>query len=119
AALSGCVTRAPLDEQYEGPRALPPRIAEQYLYEPAVLPQEVDAARQRRSFVVREVTLPPAAQGDGTIEFEYYDLDGSQSTPVVVLLPILNGNLWISRYFARYFTDHGWATLVVDRDRDP
>jgi dienelactone hydrolase len=57
--------------------------------------------------------------GNAPTEFEYYDVDGDARTPVVVLLPIFNGQLKIPRYFARYFANQGWAAVVVTRGRDP
>src|SRR5690606_19130198 len=39
--------------------------------------------------------------------------------PVIVVLPIANGNMLVSRYFGKYFADRGWATVIVDRLDDP
>jgi dienelactone hydrolase len=69
--------------------------------------------------VVRQVSLPSASESAEPIEFEYYDVDGDARTPVVVLLPIFNGQLKIPRFFARYFANQGWAAVVVTRGRNP
>lgn len=123
---AGCVSRVPLSDEYSGPDELPASVVNRFEYEPAPIPQQEDDVRERRSFVVRDITIPlgPAADeladdpGDETITFEYYDLEGDDVTPVIMLLPILNGNVRVTRYFARYFANRGWATLVVDRDSD-
>ena len=73
----------------------------------------------RAHFVVRQLSLPSTAASAESIEFEYYDVDGDARTPVVVLLPVFNGQLEIPRFFARYFANQGWAAVVVTRGRDP
>jgi hypothetical protein len=122
--LYGCVTRAPLTQAYDGPEALPEPLAARYelAFEPAQ--PAVDEIRERRDFVIREIALPgrEAAAGGlpiGDLTFEYYDVDGEEVTPVIVVLPIANGNMLVSRYFARYFASRGWAALVIDHMRDP
>jgi pimeloyl-ACP methyl ester carboxylesterase len=124
-AAAGCVTRSPLSDGYAGPDELPAGLLNRFSYESTAISPQEDALRARRSFAVREISIPflsTVADGDGVdddeIVFEYYDLDGDEVTPVIVLLPILNGNLRVSRYFARHFANSGWAALVVDRDSD-
>jgi dienelactone hydrolase len=68
---------------------------------------------------VRQLSIPAANNAEEPTEFEYYDVDGDARTPVVVLLPVFNGQLKIPRYFARYFANQGWAAVVVTRGRDP
>lgn len=126
AGFAGCVRHVPMSEAYDGPAKLPETVAERYAYEDVPTPDEVAPVKERRSFTVKEVTIPFGPTGDeladasddDEIVFEYYDIDGEEATPVIVLLPILNGNIRVSRYFARYFTNNGWATLVIDRDSD-
>ncbi|HEX6995362.1 MAG TPA: CocE/NonD family hydrolase [Gammaproteobacteria bacterium] len=123
--LGGCVTRAPLTDAYDGPEALPEPLAAPYEVELEPVPVQVtDVVRERRDFVVREILLPGSDGADGTppvdeLRFEYYDVDGDDVTPAIVVLPIANGNMLVSRYFARYFASRGWASLVIDHARDP
>jgi hypothetical protein len=65
------------------------------------------------------MTLP--SSGGGPIEFEYYDPQAvaGKRTPVVLVLPIFNGQPIVTRYFARYFAQHGWAALALQREHDP
>jgi hypothetical protein len=119
-ALAGCTTHVPLSDSYHGPDAWPSDgpIA----FEESLLPPEVEGdveARTRAHFVVHQLSLPSSADSAESVEFEYYDVDGDDRTPVVVLLPVFNGQLKIPRFFARYFANHGWAAVVVTRGRDP
>lgn len=122
---AGCVDYAPLGEQYSGPKPLPKSLAAKYAYDAHALDPESSPMKERRDFVVREVSLEPIVPpGDPDplakpIRFEYYDIGASEPVPVILLLPILNGNLHVTRYFARYFAEQGYAALVMDRDREP
>ena len=109
AGLSRARTRCPIG----GPtafRALPEL--------PPAVTGDVEA-RERAHFVVRQMSLPSAADSSQSIDFEYYDVDGDERTPVVVLLPVFNEQLAIPRFFARYFANQGWAAVVALRGRDP
>jgi dienelactone hydrolase len=119
--LTACTTSVPLSQDYRGPSTLPPGAPGVV---PAESPQTLLAtvgleARERAHFVVRELALPSAADPKESVAFEYYDVDGDARTPVVMLLPIFNGQLAIPRFFARYFANQGWAAIVVTRGRDP
>jgi dienelactone hydrolase len=124
-ALAACTTHVPLADDYRGPAALP---ADGFAVVPPLplLPPEVDddveaRTRTRTHFVVHQLSLA-ADDSDGSnepIEFEYYDVEGDSRTPVIVLLPIFNGQLGIPRYFARYFANQGLSAVIVTRGRDP
>lgn len=123
-ALAGCVTYAPLTDAYERPAPLPEPLAERYEVELEPVEAVTDEVRERRDFVVKRVVLPERQAVDGLppieeLTFEYYDVVGEEATPVIVVLPIANGNMIVSRYFARYFASRGWASLVIDHARDP
>jgi dienelactone hydrolase len=115
--LIACTTHVPLSDDYRGPDDWPADSVP-YSASPS-LPLEVaeDAGtRTRMHFAVHELSLPSAAD---SIAFEYYDVAGDERTPVIVLLPVFNGQLTISRFFARYFANQGWAAVVVTRAVDP
>ena len=121
AALTACTTHVPLSDTYRGPDAWP---SDEPIAYRGLPPQPFEVAgdveaRTRARFVVRQVSLPSAADPAQPITFEYYDVDTEARTPVVVLLPIFNGQLSIPRFFARYFANQGWAAVVVTRGRDP
>jgi dienelactone hydrolase len=126
-ALAGCVIHVPMARDYRGPDTLPPAIfAEVPVGDPT--PISVQADREMRDgihFDLRRVALPSNVEAGASIDFDYYNVEGEGDagsggrTPVVVLLPIFNGQLGITRYFARYFANQGWAAIVVVRERDP
>jgi pimeloyl-ACP methyl ester carboxylesterase len=134
-AVAGCVIHVPMARDYRGPHALPPAIRAEVPADPPgpVLVQADRELRDRMRFDLRRVTLPSNVDPDASIDFDYYDFKGGVAvgdegdgrvgadarTPVVVLLPIFNGQLSITRYFARYFAHQGWAAVVVVRERDP
>ena len=121
ATLAACTTRVPLADDYRGPDTWPvdgPTVYDELQPEPFEIAGDIEA-RTRAHFVVRQLSLPSAANPSESIEFEYYDVDGDASTPVVVLLPVFNASPKIPRFFARYFANQGWAAVVVTRGRDP
>jgi hypothetical protein len=65
------------------------------------------------------MSLPSAADSSQSIDFEYYDAEGDERTPVILLLPVFNEQLAIPRFFARYFANQGWGAVVAVRGRDP
>lgn len=117
--LSGCVTRMPLPESYDGPDPLPQHLADRFAYRGTALEPETKELRERRHFTLNEVTLPGDGPTAREITFEYYEAAGDEIAPVVVVLPIVNGNMIVSRYFARYFASQGWSALVLDHEEDP
>ena len=119
--LAACTTHVPLSNDYRGPDVWPsdtPNVYEELQTAPIEIAGDVEM-RSRAHFVVRQLSLPSATDPSGSIDFEYYDVDGDARTPVVVLLPVFNGQLKIPRFFARYFANQGWAAVVVTRGRDP
>jgi dienelactone hydrolase len=121
ATLAACTTYVPLSGTYRGPDPWPTDGSlayEDFSADPIEVAGDVEA-RTRAHFVVRQVSLPSTTDSHESIEFEYYDVDGDARTPVVVLLPVFNGQLKIPRFFARYFANQGWAAVVVTRGRDP
>ncbi len=121
AILAGCVIHVPLSGNYRGPHSLPPAIRAE-VPDDSLAPVLVQSEREVRDanhFDVRRVAVPSNVNEGESIDFDYYDVDGTERTPVIVLLPIFNGQLGITRYFARYFANQGWAAIVVVRERDP
>jgi hypothetical protein len=119
-ALAACTTYVPLSRDYPGPTLLPAGnvVVPDLPQLPLTVTGDVEA-RDRARFVVRQMSLPSAVDSSQSIDFEYYDVDGDQRTPVVLLLPVFNGQLAIPRFFARHFANQGWAAVVAMRGRDP
>jgi hypothetical protein len=104
---------------YGGPDALPSLLAAAEQHDVGRVSVQTDGrAKNRFGFTVRDMVLPSGTDTQDPVHFEYYDVDGDQRTPVVLLLPIFNGQLIVTRYFARYFANQGWAAVVAVRERD-
>lgn len=117
--LVACTSHVPLSREYRGPQVPPAAlIPEQESTLRPVLVAETEP-KERARFELRHLSVPSPEEGRAPVEFEYYDVDGDRPTPVVVVLPIFNGQLAIPRFFARYFANQGWAAVVVSRGRDP
>jgi dienelactone hydrolase len=118
--LAACVTHVPLSLEYRGPADLP---ATAFVVEQDDEPPLVELGDTRRRLLggvtFRRLTVRSGTSGATPVELEYYDPDGSEATPVVILLPIFDGELRVPRFFARYFASRGWAAVVVHRSRDP
>ena len=64
-----------------------------------------------------EGEFPPDIAGsddDSPISFEYYEQKGENSAPVVLVLPILNGQKDVIRPFAWHFVNNGYNAVIVD-----
>ena len=119
AVSAGCTTRVPLATGYNGPTIRPPSVTapESQTGAPPLI-TNAEQGNDRAGFTVRHLSLASAADPQRSIDFEYYDVDGDDRTPVVVLLPIFNGQLIVTHFFARYFANQGWAAVVVNRGYD-
>jgi dienelactone hydrolase len=113
--VGGCVLHVPLAANYPGPTRRP-EASVSVAGIPAPIASDAES-HDRFGFTVRDLKIPAVAGGQA-IDFEYYDVDGAERKPVVVLLPIFNGQLVITRFFARYFANQGWAAIVIVRGRD-
>ncbi|MEH6454655.1 MAG: alpha/beta fold hydrolase, partial [Psychromonas sp.] len=51
---------------------------------------------------------------DSIITFDYYEQQSEAPSPVVILLPILNGKKHLMRPFASLFADKGYSVIIID-----
>lgn len=114
--MAGCVLHVPLAANYPGPQPRPAISVATAALATAPIASSADT-RDRFGFAVHDLEIP-AVEAGRAIDFEYYDVDGDDRKPVVVLLPIFNGQLSITRFFARYFANQGWSAIVIVRGRD-
>lgn len=115
---AGCVTHQPLADDYGGPEPLPESLSRQFSLASAPPVMEDERARVRLGLSMRQMVMPSLESPDRNMHVEVYDVAAAtEPVPVIVILPIFNGQLRISRYFARHFVNQGWAVVVVDRDR--
>ena len=117
ACLTGCATTDPLQENYEAPGQLPRSYLEQFCYRATPVIDELTLIKEKKSYNLFEVSMEAGLNGsdDNTpITFEYYEPVRDAPSPVVLLLPILNGQQHILRPFASHFVKNGYAVILVD-----
>ena len=96
---------------------MPPEVAERFAYEAGEIRAELGLVRENSTYRVFESSFGPAIAGsddDTPITFEYYEQIGTDKAPVVLVLPILNGQKQVVRPFATYFADNGYHAVIVD-----
>ena len=54
------------------------------------------------------------ADDDSRITFEFYEPTDDSPSPVVLLMPILNGQKHLMRPFATKFANNGYAAVIID-----
>ncbi len=84
---------------------------------PARLQAELTLERENSTYRVYEGSFDPLIAGsddDTPITFEYYEQIGTDMAPVVLVLPILNGQKHVVRPFATYFAENGYNAVIVD-----
>ncbi len=113
--LGGCASVQPLADQTGEPAALPADLQRRFCYAALPLAAELELRDEngdwRRLNGSIEVDAADPASG---ITFEFYQPLSVDRPPVVLVLPILNGQKDIVRPFARYFAKHGYAAFIVD-----
>ncbi len=116
ATTSGCVTHMPIADGYAGPDELPAETIARYSYPAeAIRNRTVKVREENKRFVVRDIVFPVDIDGEqDEISLEYYDIEGVGKTPVILTLPILNGENFFARQFARYFAARSYAAIIVN-----
>ena len=92
-------------------------LVEQFCYVAAGIVAESTLVRESNSYRVFEVSMPAGLEGDDDdtlISFEFYEQRAEGPSPVVLLLPILNGQKHLMRPFATYFASRGYSAVIVD-----
>ena len=116
-AIVGCASVAPLPEHYEAPEVLPVEIANRFCYVAAPMAETITLEDERDSYRIFSASIEPGRQGfedDSPVTFEYYEQESKHPAPVIIVLPILNGQKHVVRPFATYFADNGYAVVIVD-----
>jgi pimeloyl-ACP methyl ester carboxylesterase len=117
AQLCACASVEMLPEDYETPSPLPRSYLAQFCYQPAPLDDEMVLIKEKKAYRVFEGSINAGLDGyddDSRITFEFYEPAGNGRSPVVLLLPILNGQKHVMRPFATKFVKNGYAAVIVD-----
>jgi pimeloyl-ACP methyl ester carboxylesterase len=117
AQLCACASVDTLPEDYETPSPLPRSYLEQFCYEPVPIENELVLIKEKKRYRIFEGSInagPNGSDDDSLITFEFYEPSGESRSPVVLLLPILNGQKHLMRPFATKFAGNGYAAVIVD-----
>ena len=118
--LTGCAHYA-LNANYTGPKPLPEEVRKAFsyqkdnvLYKEKILEEKEKYAIKQIEFASTQNILPC----DHDIIIHYYDIHGNEKRPVIMVLPILGGSYKITKEFAAYFAEHGYASVLVLRQKE-
>lgn len=117
AQLCACASVEALPENYETPSPLPRSYLKQFCYPPVPVENEMVLIKEKKSYRVFEGSIDAGLSGaddDSRITFEFYELSGDAPSPVVLLMPILNGQKHLMRPFATKFARNGYAAVIID-----
>ena len=117
AVLAACASVQPLERPYPVALPMPPEVAERFAYQAGEVKAELSLARENATYRVFDGEFAPAIAGsddDSPITFEYYEQVADEPAPVVLVLPILNGQKHVVRPFATYFASNGYNAVIVD-----
>ncbi len=115
--LTGCASVETLPENFEAPSPLPRSYLEQFCYEPGAIENELVLIKEKRRYRVFEGSINAGLNGsddDSRITFEFYETSDDSPSPVVLLMPILNGQKHLMRPFATKFARNGYAAVIID-----
>ena len=117
AQLCACASVERLPEGYQTPSPLPRTYLEQFCYQPVPIENELVLVKEKKRYRVLEGSInagPNGSDDDVQITFEFYEPSGDSPSPVVLLMPILNGQKHLMRPFATKFARNGYAAVIID-----
>jgi len=115
--LGACTSTEMLPETYLTPTPLPREYLAEFCYQPTPISEEVTLIKEKESYRVYEAIIHAGLDGyddESPLTFEYYEQKNETASPVVLLMPILNGQKHFMRPFATHFAKNGYAVIIVD-----
>lgn len=119
--LSGCVGFMIKGSDFKKEKPLPQSIKDYYSYEKKPINYTITNREKHANYVIKTIEFPSAVyttEGNKTVKISYYDLNGEEKTPLIIISPILGGNNVVSKIFANYFANHNFATAIIHRPED-
>jgi dienelactone hydrolase len=117
ALLSACASVTPMSEPYERPSPLPADYLAEFCYVQVPLVENLDLVKEKKKYRVYEGVIHGDIEGfddESPITFEYYEQARDTPSPVILLMPILNGQKHLMRPFAKLFARKGYAVVIID-----
>jgi dienelactone hydrolase len=115
--LSSCASVERLERPHAVALPMPAEVAGRFDYEAGEVHAELSLSRENAAYRVFAGEFAPVIAGsddDSPITFEYYEQVGQERAPVILVLPILNGQKIVVRPFATYFASNGYHVVIVD-----
>ncbi|MEL7449105.1 MAG: CocE/NonD family hydrolase [Pseudomonadota bacterium] len=121
AQLAACTSVTTLPAGYKAPGALPADYLRAFCYTPLPTDGTLELVKEKKRYRVFEGSITAGIEsgssdndGDTPITFEYYEQPTDAPVPVILLLPILNGQKHLMRPFATTFAKRGYAVIIID-----
>ena len=115
--MSGCGSHTKLPADYVTPDPLPRSYLSQFCYRAEPIVDSLTLVKEKKSYRIFEASME-AGLGESNdaspITFEFYQQLANTPSPVVLVLPILNGQKHLVRPFATHFARNGYAVVIVD-----
>ncbi len=115
--LTACASVQSLERPHTVALPMPADVAARFDYDAGDVHAELSLARENSTYRVFDGEFLPDIAGsddDSPITFEYYQQIAPERAPVVLVLPILNGQKHVVRPFATYFANNGYNAVIVD-----
>lgn len=115
--LFACASVKPLPQDYQAPAPLAREYLTEFCYRPSPITEELTLIKEKKRYRLYEVSIDAGFNGfddDSPITFDYYEQLSETMSPIVLLLPILNGQKHIMRPFATKFASKGYAVIIID-----
>jgi len=109
--FSGCAYR-PMSGNNAGPKTREPWVESYYKVDNAKISAIQTQLEDKRDYTVSELVLYTSV---GEAKLEYYKKK-KPSDELVFVFPILGGEYWFERYFARYLVEHGIDAALILRN---
>ncbi len=96
---------------------MPAQIGDQFCYVAPAVDASIERLEAKKHFDYFRGGFESGIPGDADaspITFEWYQPHGVERAPVIIVLPILNGQKNVVRPFATYFAKQGYASIIVD-----
>lgn len=115
--LSGC-SHVAMEPGYSGPLTRPEKLSAEFPHTKFSGKYHETISGEKLSHMVKKIRLTGSCglfPGDGVIHATYYSPGGDVKSPVILLLPVMDGKNRFVRIFAEHFAADGFATVIVHR----
>jgi len=119
--LSSCFGYMVPGENFRGPSVKSEQVKQYYFYKKQNIVHTTEILETTANYTIKRLEFKSSMHtkpDNDTVKVDYYDVNGEQKTPLIIISPILGGNNKVSKIFAEYFANHGLANAIVHRPKD-